>query len=150
MRLRMTSKTSRAAARVRRGAMLLARSRLGAVAIEFALIFPVFILMIYALFEFSRVFWTENTLEYAVEEAARFAIVNSGASNAEIIAVAINNAAGLDVNNNNFNVVPDTIGTQNFVTVNATYNFAVLFPILKVGPFNLTSSSRMAVVIPAP
>ncbi|MEE8168955.1 MAG: TadE/TadG family type IV pilus assembly protein, partial [Phycisphaerae bacterium] len=65
MRWRTTSKASRAAARARWGAMLLARSRLGAVALEFALVFPVFLLLIYGLFEFSRVFWTENTLEFA-------------------------------------------------------------------------------------
>ncbi len=147
MRWRTASKASRAAARARRGAMLLARSRLGAVALEFALVFPVFLLLIYGLFEFSRVFWTENTLEFAVEEAARFAIVDSTAQDAAIINVAINSAAGLDVNNIIFAVTRDTIGTQDFVTVDAAYNFDLLFPILPVGPFNLTGSSRMAYVI---
>ena len=147
MRWRTTSKASRAAARARRGAMLLARSRLGAVALEFALVFPVFLLLMYGLFEFSRVFWTENTLEFAVEEAARFAIVNGTATNADIIGVATNNAAGLDANDINFSVNRDTIGTQEFVTVDAAYNFDLLFPILPVGPFNLTSSSRLAMVI---
>ncbi len=147
MRWRTTSKASRAAARARRGAMLLARSRLGAVALEFALVFPVFLLLIYGLFEFSRVFLTENTLEFAVEEAARFAIVDSTAQDAAIINVAINNAAGLDVNNIILVLTHDTIVTQDFVTVDAAYNFDLLFPILPVGPFNLTSSSRLAMVI---
>ena len=148
MRWRMTSKASRAAAGAWRGVILLARSRLGAVALEFALGFPIFLLLVYGLFEFARVFWTENTLEYAVEEAARFAIVNSTATNAAIIGVATNSAAGLNANDIDFSVTLDTIGTQNFVTVAATYNFNLLFPILPIGPFNLTSSSRLAVVVP--
>ena len=48
------------------------RARRGAVALEFALGLPIFLAMIYGIFEFGRVFWTKNTMEFAIQEAARF------------------------------------------------------------------------------
>ena len=65
---------------LRRLCARVAACRLGSVAIEFAVLLPVFLALIYGLFEFARVAWTQTTLEYAVEEAARFAMVNPTAS----------------------------------------------------------------------
>ena len=43
------------------------RARRGSVAIEFALGLPIFLFLVYGIFEFGRVFWTKNTMEFAVE-----------------------------------------------------------------------------------
>ncbi|MCH7932056.1 MAG: pilus assembly protein [Proteobacteria bacterium] len=81
---------------LRRLCARVAACRLGSVAIEFAVLLPVFLALIYGLFEFARVAWTQTTLEYAVEEAARFAMVNPSASETEITDVANDSATGLD------------------------------------------------------
>lgn len=43
----------------------------GSTALEFAFILPVLLLIIFGVFEFGRMFWTQNTLQYAVEQTAR-------------------------------------------------------------------------------
>jgi Flp pilus assembly protein TadG len=47
------------------------QDRAGSTAVEFALILPAMALFILGLFEFGRLFWTQNMLQFAVEEAAR-------------------------------------------------------------------------------
>ena len=52
----------------------------GQAMVEFALVFPVFILLMVGLFDFGRVIWVNDTLATAAREAARFAIVHGGTS----------------------------------------------------------------------
>ena len=53
------------------------RSR-GQAMVEFALVIPVFILLMVSLFDFGRVIWVNDTLASAAREAVRFAIVHGG------------------------------------------------------------------------
>ncbi len=48
----------------------------GQAMVEFALVIPVFILLMVGLFDFGRVIWVNDTLSTAAREAARFAIVH--------------------------------------------------------------------------
>jgi len=48
----------------------------GQAMVEFALVFPIFILLMVAMFDFGRVIWVNDTLATASREAARFAIVH--------------------------------------------------------------------------
>jgi hypothetical protein len=48
----------------------------GQAMVEFALVFPIFILLMVGLFDFGRVIWVNDTLATAAREAARFAIVH--------------------------------------------------------------------------
>lgn len=50
----------------------------GQAMVEFALVIPIFILLLVAIFDFGRVVWVNNTLATAAREAARFAIVHGG------------------------------------------------------------------------
>jgi hypothetical protein len=49
------------------------RSRRGAVAVEFAVVAPIFVAMLFGLIELGRAFETQNMLEVAAREGARFA-----------------------------------------------------------------------------
>ena len=49
----------------------------GSTALEFAFIVPVLLLIVFGIFEFGRMFWTQNTLQYAVEQTARQSLVSS-------------------------------------------------------------------------
>ena len=49
------------------------RSR-GQAMVEFALVIPVFILLMVGIFDLGRVVWVNDTLATAAREAARFAI----------------------------------------------------------------------------
>jgi Flp pilus assembly protein TadG len=50
----------------------------GQAMVEFAIVFPIFILLLVGMFDFGRVVWVNNTLATAAREAARFAIVHGG------------------------------------------------------------------------
>jgi Flp pilus assembly protein TadG len=51
----------------------LGRNIAGSTAVEFALVIPVLSLMVLGMIEFGRLLWTQNSIQYAVEEAARCA-----------------------------------------------------------------------------
>ncbi|MDQ2913515.1 MAG: pilus assembly protein [Chloroflexota bacterium] len=49
--------------------------------VEFALVLPLFLLLVTGLFDVARAVWEENTLAYAAREGTRYAIVHgSGAA----------------------------------------------------------------------
>ena len=48
--------------------------------VEFALVFPIFILLMVGFFDLGRVIWVNDTLATASREAARFAIVHGSKS----------------------------------------------------------------------
>lgn len=52
----------------------------GQAMVEFALILPVFLLLLVGLFDLGRVIWVNDTLATAAREAGRFAIVHGGKS----------------------------------------------------------------------
>jgi Flp pilus assembly protein TadG len=50
----------------------------GQAMVEFALVIPVFLLLLIGLFDFGRVIWVNDTLATAAREAVRYAIVHGG------------------------------------------------------------------------
>jgi hypothetical protein len=56
----------------------------GQAMVEFALIFPIFILLLVGMFDFGRVIWVNNTLATAAREAARYAIVHGEKSSCPV------------------------------------------------------------------
>jgi hypothetical protein len=52
----------------------------GQALVEFALIIPIFLVLLMGIFDFGRVVWAQNSLASAAREGARFAIVHGGSS----------------------------------------------------------------------
>jgi len=48
----------------------------GQALVEFALVLPVFVVLLMSIFDFGRVIWAKNSLESAAREGARYAIVH--------------------------------------------------------------------------
>jgi Flp pilus assembly protein TadG len=67
--------------------------------VEFSLILPIFLLLMFALIDLGRYYWIRETVENAVRQAGRYAVTgqNSGSTNrvASIEQVAQNAMAGL-------------------------------------------------------
>ena len=42
--------------------------------VEFALVLPLFMLLTFGVLDFGRLFWTQETLSYALREAGRYAV----------------------------------------------------------------------------
>jgi len=78
----------------------------GTVAIEFAMVFPLFIAMLFGIVEFGRYLWADNTLRHAVQEGARCAALHCcesvGATCETPEEFAAQRAAGLNVSAGDF------------------------------------------------
>jgi Flp pilus assembly protein TadG len=75
----------------RRAVLKSSRER-GVAAVEFALVLPILLVCVIGLIEFARAVWTQATLDYVVEAAARCAAVDS--VNCPTVANVQNYAAG--------------------------------------------------------
>jgi Flp pilus assembly protein TadG len=97
----------------------LGRNQSGATAVEFALVLPAALTLLLGIAEFGRALWTEGTLHYAVEEAARYGAIDDQASTASIVTLARARMAGLAAAGV---TVTASIGAGS-VTVQASQNF---------------------------
>lgn len=84
------------------------RARHGAVVVEFAIIAPVFFLIIFAMFEFSRLNVIRHTADNAAYEAARLAIV-PGATAADAVSEAQRLLSVVGARNATVKVTPPVI-----------------------------------------
>ena len=98
-----------------------------AAAVEFGLVaFPLFLLLL-GIIEGGRMLWTQNALQYAVEQAARCAVVNSAScgTSAQIESYASGKAYGLNLSPSVFSVSAQTCGVQ----VSASLPYKPILPI---------------------
>lgn len=128
-----------------------ARDERGVVAIEFALVIPIFLLIAYCFMELGRLLFIHNSLGHAVFEAGRYAIVNgsaseSPASTADITSVLTDRATGLEPGLISVTVSydPDNApGSE--VTIVATYAFSFMTTLIPVSDFDLQSETTVVI-----
>jgi Flp pilus assembly protein TadG len=113
--------------------------RAGSIAIEMAILLPLVLAVMLGLMEFGRAIWTQATLDYAVEAAARCGAINTVlcASSSDTQSYAASRAVGLTLNPAIFTVTPAACGMQ----VSATLPFALVAPSLLPFSITLTSSA---------
>jgi Flp pilus assembly protein TadG len=123
--------------------------------VEFALAFPIFILVLFGLFDLGRAVYGFNTISNASREATRVAIVNQ--TTADVEAEAIRQAVNLGTTGSDLTVVygdpsgtgtcttPIGIGCRASVTVQ--YAFTPVTPVIGqiIGTINMTASTEMPV-----
>lgn len=126
--------------------------RRGSAAVGFSLALPVLLMMIGGIIEMSRLMYTDSTLKYAVQEAARAAIVRGGASTNPITVDGI----GTIVRSTSVSLDPDLIAVDvayspdnkpgGTVTVQASYRFDFILPLLDgIGGVDLQQTASMVV-----
>jgi Flp pilus assembly protein TadG len=116
------------------------RDEQGASALEFAILAPVFFLLVVGIVELGLLFWTQIGLQHGAEMAARCASVNATlcptGNPTAITSYATNQALGLGLPASTFSYSTPACGNQ----VNASYTF--VFPdILKLTPLTLTAQA---------
>ncbi|WP_448205115.1 TadE/TadG family type IV pilus assembly protein [Azospirillum sp. sgz302134] len=99
------------------------RARDGSTAVEFAIAVPVFLALLFGTVEFGRYFWARNTIQYAAEEGARYAMV-SGATDAQITARVQDRASPLNTGGLTIGVQRETVGGVTYVVIDTRYNWA--------------------------
>lgn len=108
----------------------------GTVAIEMAFVLPLLLVLILGILEFGRAMWIRQTLQFAVEEAARSAIADS-----TLTPTAIGNLVSADMIGVQ-GVTPTVVATSTAsqVSIVASYSFTFLVPhLLPFGPLALTA-----------
>ncbi|HWE74048.1 MAG TPA: TadE family protein [Stellaceae bacterium] len=110
----------------------------GTSAIEFALCFPVFILMVLGIFEFSRALWTNSLLNYAVQSAARCSAVDSTncGSTTATVSYAVQSSSPLTIPSADFTASTQSCGSQ----VSVAFPFTFVVP--QLFPYNITLSAQ--------
>jgi Flp pilus assembly protein TadG len=125
------------------------RSR-GQALVEFAIVLPVFLLVLFGLIEFGYMLYSQMTVSNAAREAARAAVVDPDACTIPQLADATARGAATGLTGNFISVSVSPIascatapqGTPVNVTVNYTYH--TFFPLFFGATFHLSQSIQMA------
>lgn len=99
----------------------------GAAAVETAIIFPAFFLLLFGIIEAGMLFSTQSTLQFAVEAAARCAVVNTSlcGTTSAVQDYAVSQATGLTVSSSSFSVTSPAGCAQK---VSISYPFSSIVP----------------------
>ena len=131
---------------MRRLFLALGADRRGVAALEFAFVGPVLFTILLGIVEMGRMFYVRELLEYATEQAARYYMVNPGASWDDVKTTLRNSMAGgmgsaivipdLDATTNKTNcngniAVTCTTITANYTFVSVVSSLGLGSPVLK-------------------
>ena len=108
----------------------------GSAAVEFAFVMPVLAALVLGMMEFGRAMWTRQTMQYAVEQAARAALANAALTGPQIANMVTADLIGMQ------GTTPSVVAsaTASQVSVTASYSFAFIVPrLLPFGPIVLTA-----------
>ena len=113
----------------------------GATAVEFAIVAPLYLAMMVGVFELSRAMWIKASMQYAVEETSRYALVNTSASATTLQTYAESklNDAGVGTTGMTFTITAD--GTV--ADIQVSYSFETLTSLLPFPSLTLTAKSRV-------
>jgi len=109
--------------------------------VEFAMVAPLFFLLVFGITDFSRLFFTQETLQYAVREAGRYAVTGQHATQgsntlsrvASIQQIIQQNAMGINVTD--ISIVSGGVtnyagGPRQTVVVSVTDNLRLITPMI--------------------
>lgn len=116
------------------------RNKEGGAALEMALVFPIFLLFTLGMIELSRAYWVLHTMELSIEEAARYAIVNTTASDSQLVTKAQENLYGFDSSQFTITSVSQNNSGVTYKLITATHQFNFVVPNLL--PFNNITLTR--------
>lgn len=120
-------------------------AREGSSAAEFALVAPVFILLLFGTIEAGRIMWTQNALQSAVEATARCsALARPGcATVGDAQAYAVASAMGVGIDPSAFSISTDASCGR---MVEATYAFNSIIPLV---PLEVDLEAKACRAIPS-
>lgn len=139
---------------LRWGADLLRRlmgDRKGATAVEFAVISPLLVMVIFGVLEVGRVLYVHSTIQHAVEVSGRYAMVHPDAPLGDLRKIA--NENGLTLLGNNaagtstvgFNVSTVAFPTMKVLVITADIPYQMSVPFVSTMKFTITAQTRVPV-----
>ena len=113
---------------------------------EFGIVAPVLILILVAVMEFGRLHWVRNSIEYAAEQTARWAIVNTAATDSQIKSKALEQFDSVSAGKAAVLIDRDTTNGLNFLTVTVTYDFEFLVDFTGLAKLPLRGEARVPLI----
>ena len=115
------------------------RSEGGAAIVEFAIILPLLLVLVFGIIEFGRAFNANISLTHAAREGAReYAITQDSSAG---ISAAIGAATSLNTGDMSFTVSSCNFGDP--ATIRITYPFTFSIPFVPLGSINLSAEGVM-------
>ena len=138
--------------RIMRNLWKLWKNQKGAAFVEFALVGPILILVTFAIMDFGRMMWLNNTVEHAATEGARYAAVRGAnkptpATETQIVTFVQGRADGMALTTSEINVTwtPNN-NPGSTVTVQVTHNYEyIIASFLGFDPVDLQGTSTMVI-----
>ena len=118
----------------------------GSAAVEFGIVAPILILILVAVMEFGRLHWVRNSIEYAAEQTARWAIVNTSATDSQLQAKALEQFDSVSAGDAAVFIDRDSTNGLNFLTVTVTYDFEFLVDFIGMGKLPLRGEARVPLI----
>lgn len=112
------------------------RSNAGSSAVEFAIAAPILFVLMFAIIEFGRAWWTKNALQYAIERAARYAVIctTNCPTDGQVATYAANQVYDQSINASAFAVTHPNANTS---CINYNYTYSPWF----VGNYEVLSGA---------
>lgn len=100
----------------------------GSISVEFSMVGIGFIMLIIGIIELGRLAWTTNVVDYAVDEAARYAMLHQDATYSEVEDHARDSLDSLFVPSSGLNIaIQNTdVSGVNFIEITGNYQFTSL------------------------
>src|SRR6185312_7067378 len=102
------------------------KNRQGSAMLEFALIGPPLLLLIFGLFETSRLYYIRNNLQNAAYEGGRYAMLNVTASSTVISQKVSQNITAVSPSAVTITIQSQTINGKPFKQISLAYNFSTV------------------------
>jgi Flp pilus assembly protein TadG len=130
----------------------LRNDRAGAAAVEFAIIFPILLLFLFGIYEFGRLFWIQSSLQFAAEQAGRWAMANSTAGTGAIQTQCANSLTSVGLGGLSCSVTTTNITSSagltvpyNVITNSYEFSFVTGMPFSTVTGTTFTLSGKSQV-----
>jgi Flp pilus assembly protein TadG len=115
-------------------------SERGAALVEFAIVLPLLLMLVFGIIEFGRAYNNQVTLTHAAREGVREYTISGDADAAEEVAIAAA-SSGVRTELLTFEFTPCTAGDAASMRVN--YPFQFFIPFLPSSPFTLSGTGVM-------
>jgi len=106
------------------------KSEKGQSLVEFALILPLFLLLLFGVVDFGRALHAYITIDHAGREAARAASVGE-TDDEKVKKIAVDKAAGISLESTMVAVSPGPYTSGTDVTITITYPFTFITPVIE-------------------
>ena len=115
------------------------KSEAGNAVVEFALAAPIFFMMVFGMIDVGRLYWTVSSMEYAIEAAGRYVMLNISATSSQVISQAQANLYAVNQSSVTFTTSISNSGGVNYMAIKGQTSFNFLpSAMFNIGTLNLT------------